>query len=120
MTPDLVIGVLERVAELWAPAAEAAWQITMRQVQVCAYTNAAWGLIGLATLGFGVWLMPKTIHFEAEYCDDEEKRFALGVLSAILLCAGFIVAGACFTGAFGRFINPEWYAVQLLLGMAAG
>ena len=102
MTPDLVIGVIEKIGEMLEPAALAAWQVYLNQVHVQA-VQFVWGAIILGALSI--------VALIATFADQDPMPFFFFLL---FMC----VAILCAMGAYGRFANPAFYAIKMILMVA--
>ena len=105
MNPDEILSLLEHIGELLTPAATAAWEIAVRQATGLAITHAFGAVVGLIVIGLSAWGLKKL-------GDDD-----LGVLPLLGLIAGVAIFLVCATQAILRFVNPPWYAIQLLGGL---
>lgn len=105
MNPDEILSLLEHIGELLTPAAAAAWEIAVRQATGLAIAHAFGAVTGLVAMGLGVWGVKKL-------WDNEAVFFP--ILSFI---AGSITFVVCAIQAILRFVNPPWYAIQLLGGL---
>ena len=105
MNPDEILSLLEHIGELLTPAATAAWEIAVRQATGLAITYAFGAVTGLVAMGFSAWGVKKLWDNEA---------VLLPIFSFI---AGSIVFVPCTIQAMLRFVNPPWYAIQLLDGL---
>jgi len=109
---DVIVTVLQRIAELLSPTAEAAWRIALVQVGVQARVSLAWGIVGvvLMLLGGGAGLA-------APGSKSIEAAGWWYVLAVVLLITGAILAGRGLTNAYQYMASPEWYAIQALMGL---
>ena len=125
MTPEQVEQIIEMLAEKLGPLGEHVWAIYVRQV----YISVIGDMIGavmflLAALGFllgGIWCANRyTRNQEAKPRDS----YAYGVGEYQVI--GLVICGICgptalIIGLWGlstvtRLLNPEYYAIQMLLG----
>ena len=117
MTPEQIQDLLDRLFEIGGAVASNGWRIAMRQVYVEMVTNAVWFFV---VLGVVVVLAIATKKVAKEYQQDRENRrdypdsewklVVLGVGLSIAIVLPFLLNAVVV-----RLINPEWYAVRLLL-----
>jgi hypothetical protein len=119
-----IVTALEKIVEMMGPTAAAAWGIALRQVQV----RGVWAMIM-----FGVWLglaisckissggnlrQARELEASRNYHDsdlDGLMLFYYGLLCVAL--ASGVLALFCLQDFIGYLMNPQYYAIQMLLGM---
>jgi len=122
MTPEQIEQIINMLAEKLGPLGEHVWSVYVRQVYVSTLGDMVGGaLLLLAALGFllgGVWCARRYMRNRRA----ESYQYNAGEYQAI----GLIICGICgpFALAIGviaisqviRLFNPEYYAIQMLLG----
>ena len=118
MTPEDVLSIIRGIGEMLSPTAQQAWEIAMRQVRVETVSNAIWAsvLLGLAIGCLRFFF--RGSEMRRKYGNDDAG--ANGLLIMILAGVVFVISAclglAALQGALERAINPDWYAIKLLLG----
>src|SRR3989304_1984844 len=122
MTPEQIQDLLDRLFEIGGAVASNGWRIAMRQVYVEMVTNAVWFFV---VLGVVVVLAIATKKVAKQYLQDREdlrsypdsewKLVVLGTLLSISIVLPFLLNAVVV-----RLVNPEWYAVRLLLDIVRG
>lgn len=118
MTPEDILSIVRSVGEMLSPTAQQAWEIASKQVQVEMVSNTIWaGLLIGAAIGFVFLFFKGRDQYRNDVGGDD--GFTGGILM-ILAGTGFLLFAvlgvACLQGAVERAINPDWYAIKLLLG----
>ena len=110
MTPEQIINLL---AEKLGPMAEVVWAAYVRQVYVHAFGGLVWALvfIGGAVLCWRLALKVQGKKWE----DDIDKGFLLAGAYAGVACC-LVLAICAFTFDVLKILNPEYWAIQWLLG----
>lgn len=118
MTPEQIQELLDRLFEIGGAVASKGWEIAIRQVYAIVAINAVWLAVVVAV---GVLMLP--LYRKASRMDDgtNEDSEMLGeagrVVSVIIFLVCVVVVPFLLTGLVVRLVNPEWYAVQLLLDL---
>ena len=120
-TVDVVMGVIERVAAMLEPGAQAVWEIAMRQVMVQGVKSACWAVLALAVVVTGIVIMRRC--YNASYDENlpsEEADFYFLCMFAAFAATGGATVGLLFTvdAAISYLLNPAYYAIKLLLATA--
>lgn len=110
---EVILGELIEMVQATAPML---WAIARRQVLANTVGNAVWaGLCILATIVLGLI---------ARHCVRQEKAsrghsdWDAGVIFAgFFACVAFLVALACVSTVIMYSINPDYYAIKVLLGL---
>lgn len=90
------------------------WEIYVRQMIVEGWRNVAWGIGSLFfTLLFAA-LCKASYHWSQE--EDQEGWIILSLFSIVVAMFCAVAAFTYFTDAVAMFVNPEYYAIQKLLG----
>ena len=116
MNPEQVQELIDRLFEIAGAAASRGWEIALRQVYVEIAQNAVVLMLGLGLLAVGAYCAKCFAGLANRY--DEGEGLVLFLAAAVGICGGVagIIAGTI--SIVSRLINPEWYAVLLLLRLA--
>jgi multisubunit Na+/H+ antiporter MnhB subunit len=94
------------------------WETLMRQVYLNALTTSIWAVAGLVFSVVCLRICKKTYNYyykqngEQDYSVVNELTIAF---SAVGVVGGAIVFLVCISYAIPMFINPQYYAIQLIL-----
>ena len=98
--------ILQRLQEV-APQVYATY---LRQVRVSAYTYLGLTILALAAAAIMAWV--SKVFFDSDEVCDDEPAFFFAFLAFLAFAAVVILIPATV----GRFVNPDYYAIQMLLG----
>jgi len=129
MTPEQIQELLDKLFALGGTAASKGFELALRQVYVHVVTTAIWGVAMLAAsiacfvLASRLWKRRARLHEAAKkdrynsYIStvDEDMGTIFSVAGGICFLVVFFVN---LTDVVARLINPEWYAVKLLMDLA--
>jgi len=105
--------VLIELVEFVKNAAPAVWAIAVRQVYVRAWMNLAVSIVALVLFIVSsvytkkLWLETKDLYYS-----EKEPLLAITVSLAIVT---FLIFIFCGLASIPYFINPQYYAIQVLL-----
>jgi len=122
MTPQEIEQILDMLIEKLGPIGGHVWSIHVRQVYVMALADGvATILLLLAALGFligGIYCARRYLSIERgpEYRYGVGERWISGVIGCAIGGPTFLVFGLIFGSGLLKLLNPEYYAIQLLLG----
>ena len=115
MNPNDVILVLERIAEMLTPGAQQAWEIAVRQVaaEAMIHWRIMWAwiggiIIGIVILAVGLWWNHK---------DDLGLGIVLAMFGFVGTAGSAIGAVYNSTTALAMGMNPDYYAINILMGL---
>lgn len=108
MTPEQIEQLIRELLEAGKIVATKAFELSMKQVYTYAILDVVIGTI-IFMLGLLIWWSVKR-HMGSKYRFENDEGMIV-VLSWIVSGFGLII-GLC---SIRYFINPEWYAVKLLL-----
>jgi hypothetical protein len=106
-----LVGILDALSVKLGVATEYLWEILVRQqfIEACMYTGIV--LIAIAA----IWPGKRLMKYEPKsYNDAQEIVQAFGYTLLVVVAVGIPI---CIFQAAGRFVNPEFYALQSILGM---
>jgi len=115
MTPQEIEQIIDMLIEKLGPIGGQVWSIYVRQVYVNAFGSMLWMILLLigAVVAF-YWLRRGISRYRSGSQSDN---------TIAMLVGGGIGLGWCLFFAFGTFtfgvlkiLNPEYYAIQMLLG----
>lgn len=117
MKPNLLTQIpalLQKIAHMASPMARQAWAIYLAQSTVFGLQYVAgavlWGAGGLAV---GLWALPYCVRHHK----DELDGFDLGIVFSVVAMIGCAIGfGCCLWVAVPYLANPDYYAIQGLLG----
>lgn len=105
---EQILTELMRFVEEVSPSV---WRMAQREVTASIITNVVWGTFFLA---FAVAVVVFTMQRRNSGEFDAEKGI---VLSFVTLVLG-VFAAILFTAAIRMFVNPDFHAIQKILGFA--
>lgn len=106
---------IQALIEFVKNVAPAMWAVLIRQVYVEAVSNMAWG-VAIGIIGWTSFKAGK--HVENKEADGDDN-YDYGVVKWMLWgLAGLLALGTfwLFTDAIMHLVNPEFYAIQWLIG----
>lgn len=107
--------VLTQLVLFVEEAAPAVWAIAMKQVMVRTIKRIVWTILSAIAVPF-LWKLAK---HQRELHDDEFDLYDAGyVLSLIAMAVCIILGIANGLAIIGYLLNPEYYAIELLLQYA--
>jgi hypothetical protein len=122
MTPEQIQELLDKLFEIGGAAASKGFELAMRQVQVNAISTGLWMIFILAlAVAAGLFakrsfksIKAKKAAYPNNRVDTSGDEFAVawGLCGAAI---GFILVPILGSSLIGYLMNPEWYAVKLLL-----
>jgi len=122
MTPEQVDRLINLVVTIGGKAATEGFAIAMRRVTFLAITDLAWAL--LITILCGITLFHAQIlwhkHIEckaSEHHYDDMWGICSWATRVITVLMWIVLASPMVQSGFDKLINPEWHAVQMLLGL---
>jgi hypothetical protein len=93
------------------------WETLMRQVYLNALTTSIWAVAALAFSAVCLHICKKAYSYKKQ--NEEQDYSAISELtimfSAVGVVGGAIVFLVCISYAIPMFINPQYYAIQLIL-----
>lgn len=128
MNPQEVVEVIRQIVAMLEPPAQEVWRIAMGKVQLDAIGHFVAALIMLmVVIGF-VFLARYSRRRDSEERDanprdkdgwsnyDGEWLIGAGVGIVLAVCCFAVVVAEIMSGVY-RLVLPEWYAIQILLGL---
>lgn len=120
---EQLIEVIQVVSEKLGVAAEALYPILIKQAYVEGVEVLIQGLLSLVIAFISlkgvrhIWKSYRKQRLSDKGIDDGEGFFMfIGVFLLSLICIFFFVLGVeQVTDSIGAFLNPEWYALEMLL-----
>lgn len=108
MTPEQIVNML---AEKLGPMAEVAWAAYLKQVYINVFGGALW-MVGFLVAALACWRLVR----KSERIKDDDYRIAarVGAYAGIVFC--LVLAFCAFTFDVLKILNPEYWAIQSLLG----
>lgn len=116
MTPEQIQALIDQLLRTGEILATEGFRLTVRQMYVSALTNSMWAIfMFILSINF----MKKSHESEmlaknADY-DQEDKYIFNSVLFWVISAISAILSFSLITLAVSYMLNPEWYAVKLLL-----
>lgn len=113
MTPEQIEQLIRELMNTGELLATKGYALALQQVYVQIVHNFAWAIAATIALVFSVYVAKKAMKKKLEdRWSDWEYGAALGLVGTVISAAVLIVA---LSTAISYWMNPEWYAVQLLL-----
>lgn len=122
MTPGQIEQIIDMLVEKLGPIGEQVWSIYVRQVYVNAGATLVWAVALLSVAGIGVAIgieALKRLRYQektSQYYVDADTYYAVTGMAwgfaGIALIFGFLA----LTAGLQYILNPEYYAIQMLLG----
>lgn len=107
--------LVELVTQLQGIAPQV-WEVAMRQVTVQLYLSLIWLFVGIVgTIGGIAWLR-SIVKRGDESWDGPEDQVGWALIAAIILVLSLIVVGRAGPSVLQYTLNPQWSAIELLLG----
>lgn len=121
MNPEQVDRLIDLIVTIGGQMASDGFAIAMRRVVYEAYVEFFWaafvGAICLACICAAMICRKKHIVAkESNECYDDEWLFVMWILWS-LAPALLVVGISVFLGGLDMLYNPEWHAVQMLMGL---
>jgi len=122
MTPQEIEQIIDMLIEKLGPIGGQVWSIYVRQVYIQTAQNIAVGLLFLlAAVGFllgGIWSAKS--YLRAKNASPNHygvgDRQAVGIIICGILGPAALVFGVIYLVSTMALFNPEYYAIQMLLG----
>lgn len=111
MTPEQIEQIIDTLAEKLGPMAVIVWQAYVRQVYVNVLGGALW-VVGFLAAAFGCWALTR----KCKAVKDSVDREFLTVIAYIGVIVCVALAFCSFTFDVLKVLNPEYWAIQMLLG----
>lgn len=106
-------SLLQELVDLVKSTAPELWRIAIQQVFVQA---VGYGLGVVALLAFGLYFLWVAVQIKRSenYSQDEDapSQYGLSLFASIALFSGLLIL---LYQVLGRLINPEFYAIELLI-----
>jgi hypothetical protein len=116
---ELTLKLVEVISQVQAVAPEV-WRIAYRQAFVNAIVMLVWGII---ILSVGGTLVRLGLYFTKRYGEEERDghRYSefdvFSVLCYVFGGIGLVVGIVLVITATGQLANPEWRAIELIVGL---
>jgi len=110
MDPKYLEELINQLLETGEILATRAFEISLRQVYVDAFQNFLASFVLLLVLVFAIYGTRKA--YESSYRDPWDDFEGIGIILGTFSAVGFwfpLAAG------IARLMNPEWYAIKMLL-----
>lgn len=129
--------ILEVMAEKFGTTVDMLWNVLLRQMYIEAIGNFVYIvfiLLGLALVSYGWFRAVRGYHNYVRQADENKRHLysvnsfseyfvleldsllpILLVILSVLLLVGLVSVPSLIIGGIGRFINPEYYALQEIL-----
>jgi hypothetical protein len=117
--------ILKQIIETISTLAPATWEVLVKQVYIDMAQMLLWALL-LIVLGFLLqrYVLRSVRKNEGLAAEDNLWYEVWGDpdywVPVVCAWAMLLSAVVCFGGAMGRFINPEYYAIQNIVQMIGG
>lgn len=106
MTPGQINDLINRLLQTGQFLGTKTFELALKQVHINATTSLVWGIILLIPVIVGIYLIFRGVN------ENEEGESLFG---SILTVVFGLFSGINLNYAFLYHMNPEWYAVKLLL-----
>jgi len=111
MTPEQIEQIINTLIERLGPIGGQVWSIYVRQVYVDVFGGALW-MVGFLMAALACWRLIRR-------CEDIEDHadyiFAkVGAYAGVVVC--LLLAFCAFVFDVLKAINPQYHAIQMLLG----
>ena len=107
---------LEKLATELGTTAEYLWTVLIKQSQVDAIVNFTFvGIMALIMI-VGLVLIARIIKLDSDDGYDLSTRDVAWIFYGIVMAAAFITFVACLVPAIGQVANPEYWALEQVLG----
>ena len=111
----MIDTVLQKLVEFVETASPFLWETLYRQVYVQVFQNLFWALI-LLVLTFASYKLYQYCKVKKEE-DGEYSSWEIGIFFGVTVAVIFpILSLVCFSEVVVRLMNPNYYAIQLILG----
>jgi len=112
--------IVEQLIGLVESTAPALWEMAQRQVIANAIEMAFWAVL-LSALAPVCWKLARKWYKKLLECSrSDEDMYGFGMVTAYLVFfIAAVIAPIMAVGAMKRFVNPSFYALKLLIQMAA-
>lgn len=110
--------LLQELIEFLREASPMVWEAMVRQVYVEAAQNAIWTIASIVLMvwGYLTYMRGYTMHEEDEESDGEWIQF----IGGLILALGFVFTIITGFEAVVRLVNPNYYAIKLILEQLGG
>lgn len=122
MTPEQIDRLINLLITLGGKAATEGFAIALRRVTYLAVVNLAWALFVTILCGVSLYLAQVCWrqHIQAKegasyYGND--WGFGCWLIRALSVVLWTVAALSLVQSGFDKLMNPEWHAVQMLLGL---
>lgn len=121
MDPEQIDRLIDLVVTIGGQMASDGFAIAMRRVMYQAYVDFFWAMFaGVVSLGLMyAALVCKKKHLECKdaggYYDDEWLIGCWGLRAFAMII--LVMSIGAVLGGLDRLMNPEWHAVQMLMGL---
>lgn len=92
------------------------WRVTMRQAVLESYAALAWGLLFLAITTTLVIMIIRKRSLIVEIWEDNSPSGILIMIGSVVLVISALLSAGNLLNAYYWLLNPEYHAIQLLLG----
>ena len=114
MTPEQIQELLDRIFSIGGALASKGFDLAVRQVYVEIVFYLGWIVVGIVLLHLAGRMVRWLRSGECDASDEVLTWVAL----AVVLVGGVFVVLSSGTAILAHLINPQWYAVKLLLSAA--
>lgn len=116
MNPEDIKALIDQLLTVGGTIAVKGFEIAMKQVYVMAAKNM---ILGAAVLFLLLYIGNATKHIAKEYWNQGHKSTdwenTMMILRVVAIAVGWLVILSCTSYTVSYLINPEWYAIELLL-----
>lgn len=118
---DQINSVINNLTEKLGVAADKLYPVLVKQVYVDGIKNIVGALIGLLLIIAAIFLVKTFKKKWSKSLKEYDKQnyecvTPLAIIGIVIVfIAGITILTICTTQAMCRFINPDWYALQMVL-----
>lgn len=112
-------NLIQQLIDLVKSTAPELWRIAMQQVTVNKINSILFAIVGIAFLVFGICHM---VYGNKQYNKEENTTdywdtHAYLFVSILTLVSGFFILIWCVPTFVGYVVNPEYYAIDVLMSL---
>ncbi len=112
MTPDQINDLINKLLETGKFLGTKAFELAVRQTYFEGTANTIIGLLFLIVAGICIYIAKRMIF------DDWDEDFAF--VPIIVVVGSFAISPFFLYDGIAKLVNPEWYAIKLLLSTFLG
>ena len=116
MTAEQIEQIVDMLAEKLGPIGAEVWAVYVRQVYVGIAESAFVALLCLVGAAALSWLTRHLLRKRAKAGSYDQIDYEFALMFVLGALAFIVVVGGCAALGLFRLLNPEYYAIQMLLG----